>query len=138
SPVKASGPENELEQPSTISVSVTPCCATAGEADAATKVATSRQMIQVLIQGLLCIEGARTVRVVGGLVEVGCGCVRITDLFLPICSAESFADLVCRVFLPICSWRFVRHDAIRRQTVAMPPGMKSMQAIRIVPKMSGR
>src|SRR5262245_4038790 len=103
-------------------------------------------MIQVLIQGLLCIEGARTVRVVGGLVEVGCGCVRITDLFLPICSAESFcrfgrpslfADLVCRVFLPICSWRFVRHDAIRRQTVAMPPGMKSMQAIRIVPKMSG-
>ena len=34
SPVKASGPENEFEQPTTISASVTPCCAAAGPAAA--------------------------------------------------------------------------------------------------------
>src|SRR5262249_7311423 len=42
-------------------------------------------------------------------------------------------SVLADLFLAIC-----RHDAIRRQTVAMPPGMNSMQPMRTLPKMSGR
>ena len=89
SPVKASGPENEFEQPSTISASVTPCWAAAG-ARRAQHQQQEQRATHGRIERMESLLGAVTAR------------------------------------------------ASRAPTPVMPPGMNSMQAMRMTPKMSGR
>ena len=60
--MKASWPENELEQPSTISVSVTPCCAATGAAASSittASTATIDECMDVLLEGAVTSASAR-------------------------------------------------------------------------------
>src|SRR3989442_1379774 len=66
SPVKASGPENEFEPPSRISVSVTPCSARAGAATITTRASSGRSHPDLMVV-LLVAGSASPAPSVGGL-----------------------------------------------------------------------
>src|SRR5439155_8076768 len=67
SPVKASGPENEFEPPSRISVSVTPCSARAGAATITTRASSGRSHPDLMV--VLLVAGSASPAHIGGWPE---------------------------------------------------------------------